>query len=289
MRPVTYTAALFLIYLLLPSVLLAQQGISYKIMDTKTRKTISTEELVQQLKATDVLVFGEEHTDTAGHRLEADIFEKMLKLYPSAALSLEMFSTDVQPVLNEYLAGLISEKNFIKESRAWPNYKDYQPLVELAKLNHTTVIGANVAPRYSNAVSLGGLEKLNSFPTASKSFLPPLPVDTATGKYLKKFTETLGGHDMGGMKIYQTQNLWDAAMAWSVVKQTRLARRQKVFHINGRFHSDERLGMIAQLKKYAPKLKVASISCFSAKDFSAPDWEQYLALADYVIVTAAAK
>ena len=289
MRPVTYTAVLFLIYLLSPSVLFAQQGVSYKILDTKTRKTISTAELVRQLKETDVLVFGEEHTDTAGHRLEADIFERMLKSYPSSALSLEMFSTDVQPVLDEYLAGLISEKNFIKESRAWANYKDYQPLVELARLNHTAVIGANVASRYSNAVSLGGLEKLNTFPAGSKSFLPPLPVDTATGRYLEKFTETLGGHDMGGMKIYQTQNLWDASMAWSVVKHTRLARRQKVFHINGRFHSDEKLGMIAQLKKYAPKLKVASISCFSAKDFSTPDWEHYLALADYVIVTASGK
>lgn len=285
MRPVIYTAALFLVYLLFPFTLFAQPGVSYKILDTKTRKTISPKELVQQLGGIDVLVFGEEHTDSAGHRLEADIYEKMLISYPFTALSLEMFSTDVQPVLNEYLAGLISEKNFIKESRAWGNYKDYQPLIELAKRYHTAVIGANVAARYSNAVSLGGLEKLNAFPAGSKSFLPPLPVDTATGKYLEKFTETLGGHDMGGMKIYQTQNLWDASMAWSVVKQTKQARRQKVFHINGRFHSDDRLGMIAQLRKYAPKLKIASISCFSAKDFNAPNWDQYLTLADYVIVT----
>jgi len=288
-----------IIFILLPFFLLSPIAIwaqqtgqatpAYEIFDTKTGKTISTDELVKALKKVDVLVFGEEHNDSTGHLLEAEILGKMIRSYPSTALSLEMFSTDVQPVINEYLLALISEKNFIKEAKAWNNYKDYKPLIELAKTAHTDVIGANAATRYSNAVSMAGLDKLKDFPAASKSFLPPLPVDTAAGRYHDKFIETLGGHDMGSMKIYQTQNLWDASMAWSVAKYAKLNPGRKILQLNGRFHSDERLGIVAQLKKYAPNLSVANISCFSAESADAKDTAKYAGIADYVIVISQAK
>jgi uncharacterized iron-regulated protein len=62
------------------------------------------------------------------------LFKKLSEKYPQkTALSMEMFQTDCQLVLNEYLAGLIREKNLITDARTWPNYKDYKPLVELAK------------------------------------------------------------------------------------------------------------------------------------------------------------
>ena len=157
-------------------------------------------------------------SDSIGHYLEATLFKKMATAYPGkVALTMEMFHTDVQPVINEYLKGLISEKNFIKEARAWNNYKDYRPMIEEAKSSKLDVIGANAAARYSNAVTKSGLEILMNFPPAAKKLIAPLPIDTATGRYLDKFTETLGGHSMGGMKVYQAQNFWDATMALSLI------------------------------------------------------------------------
>jgi uncharacterized iron-regulated protein len=283
-----------IIYLLIctisPSVLLAQPAEqSYKIYDVKSKTVISPDELVKNIKSTDVLFFGEEHNDSIGHLLEAQLFEKVTKAYPGTALSLEMFSTDVQTVINEYLAAVISEKNFTAAARAWNNYTDYRPLVEFAKANKTAVIAANAATRYTNAVTFSGLAILEKLPAPSKSFLPPLPIDTATGRYEEKFLETLGGHSMGNMKIYQTQNLWDATMAWSIAKYTGANPHRKIFQVNGRFHSDEKIGIIAQLKKYAPKLTVTNISCFSPEDFDHPDWQKYAVLGDYIIITSAAK
>jgi uncharacterized iron-regulated protein len=280
---------LFLILSFIPALIFAQDRSPYQVYDTKAGKIITVAELVGQMKNVDVLVFGEEHNDSVGHRLEAQIFQQMLATYPRTALSMEMFATDVQPVIDEYLSGLISEKNFNKEARVWNNYADYKPLIALAQTNKTTVLGANVATRYSNAVSMQGLQALAKFPASSKSFLPPLPIDTATGRYHEKFIETLGGHDMGSMKIYQTQNLWDAAMAWTIAKYKKQNPKGKLMQINGRFHSDERLGLIAQLQKYAPKLKIATISCFSVADFNGGDWSPYTKLGDYIIVTAASQ
>lgn len=258
----------------------------YKIYDVKKQKIITVDDIVTDLASANVLFFGEEHNDSIGHYLEATLFKKIAVAYPGkVALTMEMFHTDVQPVINEYLNGLISEKNFIKEGRAWNNYKDYKPMIETAKTNKLDVIGGNGAARYSNAVTRGGLEVLNQLPESSKQFIAPLPIDTATGRYLEKFIETLGGHSMGGMKVYQTQNFWDATMSWSIAKYAKANKDKKIFQVNGRFHSDEKLGTLAKLKKYAPKLKILNISSFSAEDFNNPDWKKYQNLGDYIIVT----
>jgi len=258
---------------------------AYKIYDVKNQKTIQLDALIKDIKTTDVLIFGEEHNDSAGHVLELEILKRAAQVYPGTALSMEMFTTDVQPVINEYLLHLISEKNFIKESRAWNNYNDYKPLIAFAKENQLNVIAANAAVRYSNAVTYGGLEVLTKFPAMSKVFFPPFPVDTATGRYHEKFVQTLGGHDMGNMKIYQTQNFWDATMAWSIAAHLKKNPRKKIFQVNGRFHSDEKLGIMMQLKKYAPGIRATNISCFPSADFIHPDWKKYSGLADYIIIS----
>ncbi|MEH3114144.1 ChaN family lipoprotein, partial [Pedobacter terrae] len=248
----------------------------YKIYDVKKQKPISINDIVDDMEHADVLFFGEDHNDSVGHYLEAELLKKLHLKYPlKMALSLEMFPTDVQPEIDEYLAGLISEKNFIKESRAWGNYKDYRPLIEYAKKNGLKVIAANAATRYSNAVTIGGLKVLENFPKTSFNFLPPIPIDTAQGRYYEKFTETLGGHSMGTMKIYQTQNLWDATMAWSMNKFIKANKGIKILQLNGRFHSDEKLGTLAKLNKLNPKLKILNIASFSDESFSNPKWEKF--------------
>ncbi len=259
---------------------------NYKIYSTKAAKTTTIEQIITEAKNTDVLFFGEEHNDSVGHQLELLLYKKLAETFQNqVVLSLEMFHTDVQVVLDEYLAGNISEKNFTKEARAWNNYKDYRPLIELAKSKNMKVIGANAAARYSNAVTKNGLAALANFPKASRIYFAPLPIDTLSGRYYEKFVALLGGHSMGGMKVYQSQNFWDATMAHSILTAHKKYKKQLVLHLNGRFHSDEKLGTYAQLKQKAPKLRLLNISCFAADDFENPNWQQYQQLGDYIIVT----
>ncbi|RZL03038.1 MAG: hypothetical protein EOO89_28550, partial [Pedobacter sp.] len=247
---------------------------------------VSLDAIIVSMDKVNVLFFGEEHNDSIGHYLESELFKRLSIAYPAkVAASMEMFHRDIQTVMNEYLAGIISEKNFLKEARVWNNYKDYKPLVEYAKANKLAVIAANAATRYSNAVTMKGLEILKGLNKESLQFIAPLPVDTATGRYYDKFIETLGGHSMGGMKVYQTQNFWDATMAWSVAEYLKRSPKNKVIHLNGRFHTDEKLGTYAQFTRFAPKATAINISCFSAADFENPNWEKYKALGDFIIVT----
>eukprot|EP01037_Dinobryon_pediforme_P000739 gene739-742_t len=199
---------------------------------------------------------------------------------------MEMFETDCQTVLNEYLEGFIKEKNLITDARTWPNYKDYRPMIEFAKTNHSPVIAANAPSRYTSMTNRFGLSSLQQLSTTGKSFLPPLPIDTATGPYYDKFKEIMGGHgSMPGMQLYQAQNLWDATMGWSITRFYRAHKGFKVLQLNGGFHSEEKLGAAAQLKKYAPDVRMINIAVFADESFAKTDWSKFSKNGDYIIIT----
>ncbi|WP_295772490.1 ChaN family lipoprotein [uncultured Mucilaginibacter sp.] len=277
-------ASILLLYLL-PFIGVAQ--VNYKIYNTNTQKTATLDEVVAEMNKADVLFYGEEHNDSLGHTIELAIFDMLVKKYPqNAALSLEMFETDTQPVVNEYLNNLIREKNLLTDARAWSNYKDYKPLVELAKQHQLPVIAANAPSKYTNRVTRLGLGSLHELDSKAKEWLPPLPIDTAAGAYYNKFVKTMGGHaSMGGMKIYQSQNLWDATMAWSIAKHLKVNPRSKIMHINGGFHSEDQLGAAAQLKKYAPKARIINIAAYAVADYNNINWNSYSKSNNYIILT----
>jgi len=280
-------AILFLIYL--PSVVFGQDVPSkhYKIYNTSTQKSASITDIIDKSSQADVLFFGEEHNDSTGHNLEYAIFKGLTEKYAGhTALSMEMFQTDCQLILNEYLSDAIREKNLISDARAWPNYTDYRPMLELAKLNHLPVIAANAPSRYTNMVTRNGLASLLQLSPQAKSYIAPLPIDTATGAYYDKFVKTMGGHEaMAGMQIYQSQNLWDATMAWSIAQFFKSHPQFKILQLNGGFHSEEKLGVVAQLKKYAPNMRVLTIAAYADDSFENPDWSKFKQMADYIILT----
>ena len=261
--------------------------IHYKIYSLKERKLVSVNDIVSAMANNDVLFFGEEHNDSTGHIIEYALLKRLSEKYKGkTALSMEMFETDCQTVVNEYLAGLIREKNFTSEARAWPNYADYRPLIELSKANDIHVIGANAPGRYTNMANRLGLISLLQLDKTAKTWLPPLPIDTATGTYYNKFAQIMGGHAaMPGMQMYQAQSLWDATMGWSIARFYKKHRDYKILQLNGGFHSDEKLGAAWQLKKYAPKARILNIAFQSGREFNHPDWGRYSTANDYIILT----
>jgi len=262
----------------------------FKIYDTKIKQTIGLDKIIADCIDANVLFFGEDHNDSAGHYLEDTLFKLLYKAYnKNIVLSMEMFETDEQSVLNEYLEGFITEDRFIKDARAWSNYKDYRPLVEYARQNKIHLIAANTPRRYVNLVTRKGMKAIDDLPKESKKNLPPLPYDTATGRYYEKFTTLMnsgnGGPGSGSPNLFQSQNLWDAGMSYSIYNYWRKNKEQKIFHLCGRFHCDEKLGTLAQLQKRKSQLKILNISCFSDSSFYNPSWQNFSNLGDYIIIT----
>lgn len=272
---------------------MAQNSLSeknYRIISSKNLKETSIKDIVAEMKNYDVLFFGEEHNDSVTHYLQMEVFKELYNAYGNnTTLSMEMFETDCQLVLDEYLKGQIREKNFKKEARAWSNYRDYKPMIEFAKDKKLQVIAANAPARYVNMAARKGLLSLNELTPSAKAFLPPLPYDTMKGAYYEKFTSLMSDTrnvgitttttstkdtaakitpmpNMGPKFIVHSQSLWDASMAYSISKVFSKNKNAKVIQLNGRFHSDEGFGIVAQLKKYNPKLRVLIISSCEANE-----------------------
>lgn len=276
----------------------------YRIYSAAKGKEITLREIAEDMKNHDVLFFGEEHNDSVTHFLQATMLEELFSVYGAqTVLSMEMFDRDVQPVMNEYLAGLIREKHFMKDARVWSNYRDYKPMVEFAKSNKLPVICANAPTRYTNLAGRKGQKALAELPALTKTWFAPIPYDTASGPYYEKLmglshapapsptTDTsakaapLPVMSMGNFNMILAQSLWDATMAYSIAEHMKKNRNVKVMHVNGRFHSDQGFGAVTQLKKYLPKARSVVISSASDDSFPNVDWSKYAGQGDYIIIT----
>lgn len=275
--------------LLLITSLTAQDNMDshYKIYDTRSKQFVTVEKIVADAAGADVLFFGEEHNDSVCHYLENMIFRALYASYGNqVALSMEMFETDNQLVLDEYLKGTIDEARMGKDLRLWSNYKDYRPMVEFAKQNNIPVIAANPPRRYVSMVSRRGMQALDSLSKEAKSFLPPLPYDTLPGRYREKFMAIMQGSPGGdNPKVYYSQCLWDAGMSYSIYHFLKKKKGKKIFHCVGGFHTSEKLGTAAQLLMRNKKLRILNISTVSDIDFNNPDFSKLETEGDYILVT----
>lgn len=253
------------------------------------------EELVAAVDGVEVVFLGEEHDDPVAHYLEAEIL-RLAHARATAAkrptvVSLEMFERDVQTVVNEYLSGLISEKHFLASSRPWGRYAtDYRPMVEFAKENKFAVVAANPPGRYANRVARLGRGSLDDLSDQARSWLPPLPYGDPDPAYAAKFLALMGGGPAASVShgpayMIDAQVLWDAGMAYSISEALIRQPGALVVHVNGGFHSEERMGAPTQLLRYRPGVKFLTVAMVSGRGFPNFDISKLGKLADFVIVT----
>jgi uncharacterized iron-regulated protein len=224
--------------------------------------------LCDALADADVVFLGELHDDSTAHALEVELLASAHVVAQSAGrplvLALEMAETDVQPVLDEYLAGFIRERDWLAAGRPWGNYDaDYRPLVEFAKARGVPVVASNAPGRYVSLVSRrGGLAVLDSVATAQ----PWLPASVAppSEALAAKFTDLMGGMPHGAGPTVEgmlaAQNLRDATMAWRVAEALDAHPGALVVHVNGSFHSDDRLGIPEHLARLQPEARQLVVS-----------------------------
>jgi uncharacterized iron-regulated protein len=289
---------LFFFMLSMPLMLTGQIAANsehFTVFDGKGNK-VNLNAIISSLGQYDVVFLGELHDDAVGHAIQAEIFRTAVDQFAEkrrVTLSLEMFERDVQPMLNEYLAGQITENHFMLSSRPWGNYKtDYRPLVELAKEKKLDVVAANAPRRYINMVSRGGRDTLNGLSAEAKTWLPPLPFAEASETYSKKFRALMsnsGEASMGIDNILNSQSLWDASMAYWISESLKKKKGSLVIHLNGGFHTESRLGTVEHLLKYRPDAKALVVTMRYEKDFSTFDIVKHTGIGDFVILTDAAQ
>ena len=270
---------------------------NYRIYDS-AGKPATFAQVIEAVAASEVVFVGEIHDDPTAHAVELQLLQGAYahraagqRNSPPLVLSLEMFERDVQPVVDEYLADLILERHFLAASRPWKNYQtDYRPLVEFAREKKLRVVAANAPERYVNRVGRLGRDALKSLPTATLTWLAPLPYGAASTAYADKFKAVMTGGMPGGAHgnpyLLDAQALRDATMAYSIAEA--LKQPALVLHVNGNFHSEGRLGTPEQLRALRPQTRMLVVTVLPARGDNAQDAKQLGALGDFVFVAESA-
>ncbi len=244
---------------------------AYKIY-SKEQKAVDFDQLVNATKDADVVLFGELHNNTIAHWLQLELTKALhAEKGENLVLGAEMFESDGQLLLDEYLADVISDKNFEKESKLWPNYStDYKPLVKFAHDNGLRFIATNIPRRYASKVAYEGAESLNDLSKEAKKNICPLPykVDSTLPGYSSLLHMNMGPHG-SSENFMKAQAVKDATMAHFILEN--LGKEQTFLHYNGAYHSNGFEGINWYLKQEKPKLKIVTITCVEVADVSKYD------------------
>ena len=249
----------------------------YKIISTKSGKTVTVPDLAKDLKKYDVIYFGEFHDNATIHQLELEFLTALYAKSPKLIVSLEMFERDTQPYVDMYIKGEMNEEDFLLNSRPWGNYAtDYKPLVDFAKAHSLTVVAANVPRPLAGLVVRSGKEFRNQLSERDKAYVAET-LNAPDDIYKERFMDTMQATTMHGMpgdeslynNMYMAQCLKDDTMAESILKYKNETPKSKVVHFNGDFHSNSFLGTVARVQMREPKLKQAVISPVYVKDMDA--------------------
>lgn len=234
----------------------SQKTIGYKIFNEKG-KPISFEKLVSEASKADIILFGEYHNNAISHWLQYEL-TKTLASKKNVVLGAEMFESDNQKVLNQFLQNEIDEKALDTLARVWKNYKtDYAPLVRIAKEQKTPFIATNIPRKYANLVYKKGFEGLDSLPQDEKQWLAPLPIEF--DPELPCYRDILKmDHGHANANLPKAQAVKDATMAYFIMKNFTVGT--PFIHYNGSYHSDNYQGIVWYLKRMKPELNYLTIT-----------------------------
>jgi uncharacterized iron-regulated protein len=246
-------------------------------------REVKFEKLLESANEADVILFGEFHDNPIVHWLEHELTKDLYQSKKDKLLlGAEMFESDDQIVLNEYLSGLVSEKTLKDEAKLWTNYpSDYKPLLDFAKKNKLKFVATNIPRRYANMVYTKGLEILDSLDSKALAWIAPLPVqyDSTLTCYREIFKQAQGH---GGQNLPKSQAVKDATMAHFILKN--ISPGKTLIHFNGSYHSDHHQGIEWYLKKANPELKILTIGSTEQDEIDDLDKES-LGLANFIICT----
>lgn len=235
---------------------------AYQLFD-KQGKLIDFDSMMAEMQEADVILFGELHNNPICHWLQLQVTKQ---LYASKGenlvLAAEMFESDNQLIIDEYLAEKIKANHFESEAKVWNNYStDYKPLMLFAQENKLDFVASNIPRRYASLVAREGLEGLKGLEKEAKKFIAPLPieVDLELPGY-KNMLAMMGNHggESKAKNFANAQAIKDATMAHFIFKN--MKKGTQVLHFNGTYHSDNFEGISWYLKKKKSKLKILTIS-----------------------------
>lgn len=225
------------------------------ILHTATGHFVSQQALHASLNHFPLVYVGETHDNPASHRLQLEILTSMQQRHPGrVSLGMEMFNNEQQPVLDKWVAGELSEKDFLRESRWYENWGSdfelYRELLEYCRDQGIPVVGLNVTKALGRKVSMTPMDELDE---STRAQLPEMDMNDPYQQAM--IEEIFGAHGAGATMLEsfkRRQTLWDEVMAASVADYMRDRVDHHMVVVAGGWHVSYGFGIPRRVHRRLP-------------------------------------
>lgn len=222
-------------------------------------------EVVAAAAARDVVLLGEQHDDTDHHRWQLQTLAALHARRGAMLIGFEMFPRRLQPVLDRWVAGELSAREFLRQSeweKIWKMPPElYMPLFEFARLNRIPMLALNVEGKLTEAIAEKGWEAVPEEQREGVGRAAP-----ATDAYRDLLFEVYREHavrrgregkearppsraDPAFRNFVESQQTWDRAMAEVLARRLAVAgERPLVVGVMGAGHIRNGYGVPHQLR-----------------------------------------
>jgi uncharacterized iron-regulated protein len=164
-----------------------------------------------------VVYVGETHDRYAHHLAQLEIIKGLHARHPQLAIGMEMFQQPFQSYLDDYLAGVLNEREMLVATeyfQRWRyDYRLYAPILRYARDNRLPVVALNVPGDLVEKVRVTGIDGLEE---ADRARLPA-GIDRGNAQYEARLREIFAQHPhtegRGFDRFLDGQLLWDEGMA----------------------------------------------------------------------------
>jgi uncharacterized iron-regulated protein len=220
----------------------------------------SETEVITRAAGRPVVLLGEAHDNPDHHRWQLQTLAALHAYHPDMVIGFEMFPRRVQKALDQWVAGELSEAQFLSASdwnTVWSTDANlYMPLFQFARMNRIPMIALNIDTRLRRSVAAKGLSGVPE--NEREGVTPPAAPSNAYLDYLlpiyaeherdgKKKGEALKD-DRDFRRFVEAQQLWDRAMAQALHSALDRPGRPLVVGIMGSGHIKYGYGVPHQLK-----------------------------------------
>jgi uncharacterized iron-regulated protein len=223
-------------------------------------KTLRGEEVLAAAAKRSVVLLGETHDSAEHHRWQLQTVAALHQLRPNMALGFEAFPRRVQPVLDRWVAGELTEAELLAQSD-WRNVWSvdaqlYMPLFHFARMRRIPMIALNVESSLTRDISQQGLDAI---PSERREGVgrPAAPTEAYVDWLLPVYAE----HDRPGGKpakpdrndpqfrrFVESQQTWDRAMAEALAAAAKRPGAPLAVGLMGSRHIVHGYGVPHQLK-----------------------------------------
>jgi aminopeptidase N len=200
------------------------RGIEIDLEDTvkgiQPHNTMDLGKIIQKIIDKPIIYAGERHSNYEDHKIQLKVIMGLHEKGRKFAIGMEMFQKPFQKAVNDYLAGTVDEKHFLKATqyfKRWQfDYNFYREIIEYAKAEKIPVVALNQWSEIIRKVSTDGLDGLTDIERQQI----PEDMDMSDDDYRYRLREIFKNHRNFETKnfeyFYQSQILWDETMAHAV-------------------------------------------------------------------------